>query len=71
MGLSGGQVVSVLTIYCDSLSSNPAEIKNIFCNNDFKKNKIVLTTNILGQEVDQNYRALIITYYSDGSFIKL
>lgn len=48
-----------------------SELISIDNRNDFKKNKIVLTTNILGQEVDQNYRALIITYYSEGSFIKL
>lgn len=33
--------------------------------------EIVMTTNILGQEVNQNYRGLVVIIYSDGTSIKV
>jgi len=36
-----------------------------------KDKEIILTTNILGQEVNEFYRGLVIIYYSDGSYIKI
>jgi hypothetical protein len=35
-----------------------------------KPNKLLKSTNLIGQEIDENYRGIVIDVYEDGTIIR-
>jgi hypothetical protein len=38
--------------------------------NTLKYSKLIKSTNLIGQEIDENYRGIVIEVYEDGTIIR-
>jgi hypothetical protein len=39
-------------------------------NNTLKQSKLLRSTNLIGQEIDENYRGVVLEVYEDGTIIR-
>jgi hypothetical protein len=53
------------------VDGNTVELKTISIDNRFENKQVLRKFNLLGQEVDSNYKGIVIVEYVDGSFLKI